>query len=251
MQDYGQISNILESSLGSRRPPIAVCFTKEVPEGVSPYDGSSPAGCKFWEEAFDGPFVTGTADHKNCAIGVHTHSMSGPSTAYEGELGEVLQVMSGLDYVRDEDVAAIPVLAEETSHVVYAPLSQTPAAPDVVLVFSDSRQSLTITEAAQRVDADIPPAMGRPACAVVPQAVNSGRAALSLGCCGARAYLDNLSDDVALWALPGDRIADYAEQIGSFAKANELLGTFHKLRREDVESGQSPSVSDSLARLDP
>ena len=35
------------------------------------------------------------------------------------------------------------------------------------------------------------PAMGRPACAVVPQAINSGQAALSLGCCGARAYLDS------------------------------------------------------------
>ena len=54
--------------------------------------------------------------------------------------------------------------------------------------------------------------MGRPACAVVPQVVNGGRGAMSLGCCGARAYLDAMPDGVALWALTGGKIAAYARQ---------------------------------------
>ena len=48
----------------------------------------------------------------------------------------------------------------------------------------------------------MPPAMGRPSCAVVPQAANSTGSAPSMGCCGARAYLDVLTDDV-LSAVPG------------------------------------------------
>src|SRR5215475_12388677 len=66
-----------------------------------------------------------------------------------------------------------------------------------------------------------------------PQAINSGKPALSLGCCGARAYLDVLTDDVALWALPGARIADYAARIKVLADANQILTKFHELRRED------------------
>ena len=37
-----------------------------------------------------------------------------------------------------------------------------------------------------------------------PHVVNTGQPALSLGCCGARAYLDVMTDDVALWAATGE-----------------------------------------------
>jgi hypothetical protein len=78
---------------------------------------------------------------------------------------------------------------------------------------------------------------------------NSGRAALSLGCCGARAYLDALTDDIALWALPGARIAQYVEKVEKLSKANDLLTTFHTRRRQDVADGQTPTYGESLARL--
>jgi uncharacterized protein (DUF169 family) len=91
--------------------------------------------------------------------------------------------------------------------------------------------------------------MGRPACAVIPQVLNHGHAALSLGCCGARAYLDALSDSVAMWAFPGGKLDQYCEQIAVLARANKTLTAFHARRREDVESGQRPSVRQSLERF--
>ena len=96
----------------------------------------------------------------------------------------------------------------------------------------------------------MPPAMGRPACGVVPAVKNSGRAALSLGCCGARAYLDTLTPNLSLWALPGPRLAEYADRVAELSKANEVLTRFHKLRRKDVEAGGAPSVKQSLVRLE-
>jgi uncharacterized protein (DUF169 family) len=108
---------------------------------------------------------------------------------------------------------------------------------------------LILTEAAQQVENEAPPAMGRPACAVVPQVMNTGRAALSLGCCGARAYLDVFSDDVALFAIPGAGLAAYAERIAVLAKANAVLTKFHRLRRQQIETGQTPTIKDSLAAL--
>ena len=84
---------------------------------------------------------------------------------------------------------------------------------------------------------------------MIPQVANTGRSALSLGCCGARAYLDALTDDVAVYALPGARIGEYAGRIGELAKANEVLTSFHALRRRDIEAGGRPTIQESLARL--
>jgi uncharacterized protein (DUF169 family) len=249
MNSYTAIAGTLQKSLNLVLPPIAVCISDEVPEGIPDYDGRAPAGCLFWQEAENGPFATQTSHHELCAIGVHTHHMASPPASYEAELGDVLKTMADMDYVREQDVMEIPVLERETKHVIYAPLDKTPLEPAVVLLFAHSRQSLIITEAVQQVDPAVPPAMGRPACAVVPQAVRTGRAALSLGCCGARAYLDTLTDDVAIWALPGDKVNAYATRIEILARANSVLGEFHSLRRRDVEAGLEPTVAESLSRL--
>jgi uncharacterized protein (DUF169 family) len=91
--------------------------------------------------------------------------------------------------------------------------------------------------------------MGRPACAVVPQVMNTGRAALSLGCCGARAYLDRLTDDVAIFAIPGARLEAYTSRIESLARANAVLTNFHQIRRRAIAAGATPTIKDSLAAL--
>jgi uncharacterized protein (DUF169 family) len=165
------------------------------------------------------------------------------------ELAETLKAMSDLDYVRPEEVVAIPVIKDEISYVTYGPLSRFPLFPQVVILFAHARQGLILSEAAARVDSGIPPAMGRPACAVVPQVLNRRAAAMSLGCCGARAYLDTLSDDIAMWALPGAKLDQYYAEIAVLARANEILTEFHARRREDVEAGKRPAVKHSLERL--
>src|ERR1700758_5008778 len=109
----------------------------------------------------------------------------------------------------------IPVLDRAAKAVVYGPLAAIPVQPDVVLLFVQADQTLILSEASQQLENGSPPAMGRPACAVVPQAFNTGRTALSLGCCGARAYLDVLTSDVALYAIPGSSIAAFAERVAA------------------------------------
>jgi uncharacterized protein (DUF169 family) len=151
--------------------------------------------------------------------------------------------------VRPEDLAQIPVLASQPAYVVYAPLAASPLPPDVVLLFVNANQTLILSEATQQVENQNAPAMGRPACAIVPQVMNSGRAALSLGCCGARAYLDVLTDDVAVFAIPGGKLEAYTRRIEALSKANSVLAKFHSLRRHAVATGQTPTIKDSLAAL--
>ena len=249
MSTYSELANQLTTSLKLSLPPIAVAFSDSAPAGVAAFDGTVPAGCSFWQEAATRTFATSAADHALCSIGIHTHHLTPAPATHAGELQEALQAMSGLDYVRAEEVAAIPVLQREAQHAVYGPLADFPLTAEVVLLFAHAQQGLILSEAVARVDEGVPAAMGRPACAVVPQVVNQGRAAMSLGCCGARAYLDAMSDDVALWALPADKLDAYCREIGILANANTILTVFHERRRTDVEAGQRPTVQESLARL--
>jgi uncharacterized protein (DUF169 family) len=246
--ELARIAGTLTASLDLRQPPIAIAFANAVPGEIPTHAGRVPAGCRFWEDAAAGPFATASADHAHCAIGVYTHNLA-PSPAQQTDLMDALKVLGDLGYLRPQDLPLIPVLQTQPNFVIYAPLAAAPLPPDVVLLFVRANQTLILSEAAQQVELQNAPAMGRPACAVVPQVMNTGRAALSLGCCGARAYLDGLSDDVALFALPGSRLSAYAERIAALAQANCVLTQFHRMRRHDIEAGRAPTVKDSLAAL--
>jgi uncharacterized protein (DUF169 family) len=246
MPDLAALAASLTDALRLAQPPIGIALAETVPPGVARWQGPVPAGCRFWQEAARRVFATSPSDHDLCAIGTYTHNLE-TSPAHEAERGQALKVFADLGYVRAEDLPLIPVLAARPRHVVYGPLALLPAPPDVVLLFVRADQSLILSEAAQQVEGGLPPALGRPACAIVPQAVNSVRSALSLGCCGARAYLDVLTDDVALYAIPGPRLAIYAERIAALARANATLTAFHRRRREDVEAGARPTIAESLA----
>lgn len=250
MTSYADLARRLKASLALDTPPVAVTLADALPSGAPRPGEPAPAGCSFWERGARMRVATDAGDHRHCAIGIHTHNLQEAPAAQAGELGEALAAMRGLDYVRDEEVAAIPVLARGAAAVVYAPLADVDAPPDLVLVFAHASQSLVITEALARVDGAVPAAMGRPACALVPQVLNSARSAMSLGCCGARAYLDVMRDEVALWGLPGEGLERYVAEIETLAMANEVLGRFHARRRRDIEAGLTPTVKESLARLE-
>ncbi len=248
---YRHISEKLVASLSLPTTPIAVAFSDSAPAGIAQFDGVAPAGCSFWQLAADGGFTTTAKDHELCAIGVHTHNLDGASASQSVELGDSLKAMMGLDYVREDEVAGIPVMQKSSKHVTYVPLEQAPEslAVDVVLLFADAVQGLVITESLARVDQGHPVAMGRPACAVIPMSLNQNAASVSLGCCGARAYLEQFADGVALWALPGAKLEQYCESIETLANANKVLTEFHTKRGTDVAAGKRPTVKASLEAL--
>jgi len=248
MRSYLKIANDLVAALALRQPPIAVCLADQLPENVPLWSGPIPAGCRFWQEAATRVFATSAADHERCAIGQYTHALP-MSPAAATDLQDALKVFADLTYVTEKDLAAIPVLQAKASYIVYGPLASVPVEPDVVLLFVHAGQTLILSEASQQTEGGLPPAMGRPACAVIPQARNSGRSALSLGCCGARAYLDVLTDDVALYAVPGASIEAFTARVAALAKANGILTAFHQIRRRDIEAGKAPTIKDSLAAM--
>jgi len=248
MLSFASLAQTLTESLHLERPPVAVCFADAVPAGVRQFTGSVPAGCRFWQEAQGGVFATVPRDHDLCGVGIYTHNLEA-STSAQKDLGDALKVFADLGYVREQDIPLIPVLKNRAQAVIYGPLSQVPLPPDVVLLFVNADQTLILSEASQQLEGGLPPAMGRPACAVVPQALNNNQTALSLGCCGARAYLDVLTPGVAVYAIPGKKLETFTERVAALAKANAVLTAFHTLRRKTVEAGGHPSVQESLAAM--
>jgi uncharacterized protein (DUF169 family) len=243
---FATTAELLTESLTLLQPPVAICFADSIPSGVDTAANRVPAGCRFWEDAARKAVVTTADDHKLCAIGVYTHNLQ-PSSNCQTDLGDALAVFNQLGYVREEDIPSIPILPSRHQYVIYSPLAETPLPPDVVILFVNADQTLILSEATQQVENDTPPALGRPACAVVPQVLKTGRAALSLGCCGARAYLDILIDGIAVFAIPGTKLDAYAQRIQVLAKANSTLAAFHKMRRRSIEAGGTPTVKESLA----
>lgn len=238
----------LASSLALTQTPVAVATTMTRPTALPRWSSPVAAGCRFWQEAAQSSFYTEAQDHALCAIGTYTHNLA-TDTADLTDRHDALAVFADLGYVRSQDLPLIPVLDRRPTYIVYGPLAEFDSVPEAVLLFVRANQQLILAEAAQQVENQLPPAMGRPACAIVPQAINSGRSALSLGCCGARAYLDIMTDDVALYALPGSRLDDYIERIEALAKANTVLTRFHQLRRQAIVAGSRPTIKESLATL--
>lgn len=244
----GELAHRLTNVLQLTVPPVAIAFVDSVPAGISLFAGQVPAGCRFWQEASSGVFATVAQDHDMCSIGIYTHHLDSMVGA-QFDLKDTLKVLGDLTYVRPEDMPFIPVLNREARVVVYGPLNLIPVVPDVVLLFVKSDQALILSEASQQLEQGVPPAFGRPACAVIPHAINTGRTALSLGCCGARAYLDVLTPDMALYAIPAPTLVAFTARVEALAKANSILTQFHANRRREAEAGKHPTVSESLSAL--
>jgi uncharacterized protein (DUF169 family) len=235
MTDYGTIERRLSERLALTRRPVAIAFRDTPPPGVRSFSGSEPSGCSFWRLAMEGrTFYTVPADHYNCPVGAHTHNMPLP-TERAGELPQVLEVMTGLGYLKMEEVPGIARLAKTPATVVYAPLGDTPVEPDVVLFIGPPGRLMLLQEAAQRAGvAARVPFLGRPTCMALPAALAGGTVA-STGCIGNRVYT-GAGDDELYVAVPGRDISRVAEEAETIAKANAALADYHRARRASLST---------------
>ena len=234
--DYRDLEQQLIAHLDTPRRPIAVAFRAAPPAGVEKYGGVQPSGCSFWRLAAEGRvFYTVPDDHANCAIGAHTHAMPLPA-GRAAELEQTLTFMTGLGYVRMDEVPGIPRLPQTPGAVIYAPLGETPVAPDVVLVSGRPGRVMLLQEAAIRARVAAPSALlARPTCMALPAALAQGLL-VSTACVGNRVYTDLADDDLYL-AIPGRALAPLAAELGTIVAANAALRDYHTKRRRDLASG--------------
>ena len=234
MTDYRSLEKRLLDALRLERRPVAVAFRDTPPPGVAKFEGTAPSGCSFWPLAMNGRvFYTVAADHYNCAVGSHTHNIPLPAERAQ-ELPQTLTFMTGLGYLKMEEVPGIPQLPRTPGAVVYAPLADTPVDPDVVLFVGRPGRLMLLQEAALRAGvASRVPFLGRPTCMALPAALASGGAIASTGCIGNRVYTD-VGEDELYVAVPGKDLARVADEAVTIAQANAALSDYHHGRRRTL-----------------
>lgn len=233
MVDYRTLEQQLSEILGLQRRPVAVTFRDTAPVGVAKFTGAEPSGCSFWRIAADGRiFFTVPGDHYNCAIGSYTHHLDLPKDRAQ-ELGQTLTFMSGLGYIKMEEVPGIPRLPRAPGAVIYAPLADTPVDPDVVIFSGRPGRVMLLQEAAMRAGVRAEgPLLSRPTCMALPAALAFGVVS-STGCIGNRVYTD-VGEDELYVAVPGKDLAKIAEEARTIAAANAKLSEYHRERRRTL-----------------
>jgi uncharacterized protein (DUF169 family) len=212
------------------RQPVAVAFLATPPAGMERIDRPAAAGCGYWKYASDGhAFYTTPEDHQNCPVGAFTHGVTLPPAKAE-ELQSLMGTMIELQYLRSDEVPGIPHRQEPLQVAAYAPLESATFTPDVVIFRGNARQIMLLSEAARAARAfESGTAMGRPACAMLPQALGSTAAVASIGCIGNRVYT-SLGDDELYLAVPANALDETLGQLDTILPANVELEKFHRQR---------------------
>lgn len=216
------------------RPPIGVAFLDEAPAGISKWNESEvPAGCSFWRLAFEGrTFYTEPRDHRNCAVGLHTHNMP-QDVAQPGALESTLEFMAGNYYLKMDEVPAIPVLPDSPKFVAYGPVDSPHFSPQYVLIAAKPYEAMLVYEAALRAGAAgfAAPAIGRPGCAILPLAAQNGTMAISFGCKGNRTFT-GLPDEELYLCIPAGKWKEVEQQLPETEAANLAVEQHYKAQQE-------------------
>jgi uncharacterized protein (DUF169 family) len=235
MPDYKALEQQFQQMLNLSRRPVAVCLRDEVPSKVDKFSGSEPAGCSFWRLAAEGrSFSTEPSDHYNCPVGSYTHHIALPEDRAH-ELSSILGTMTSLGYLKMEEVPGIPVLPEAPKRIVYAPLGETAADPDVVLFVLKPGNLMLLEEAALRAGvASNPPLLARPTCMAIPAALANGMVT-SAGCIGNRVYT-GIGEDELYAAIPGRALESVAGELETIASANAALADYHRGKQQTLST---------------
>jgi len=228
--DWRELEKKIQGAVKLGRRPVAVAFLDSPPAGIGRFEGTEPSSCSFWRLAASGKvFYTVPENHFNCAVGAYTHNIAlSPERAAETE--QTLKMMFELGYVKPEEVPQIPRLTKTPAAILYAPLGETPVAPDVVLFACKPGAAMLLNEAAGRAGvASGAPALGRPTCMALPASLQHG-SVMSLGCMGNRVYT-GLGEDEMYFVVRGADLPAVVDALGVITSANAALNEYAQGRR--------------------
>ncbi len=226
---YATQSQALKDALGLDTPAIAITFSHEQPEGVPEFPGEAPeaaeggrtgkvpAGCVFWGKAAEGTFTTRPADHANCNVGSYTHGLKSMEEAAQGsDVAALLE--SG--WIKVEDVPSIPQVAERFSFITYGPLAEAAAAPDVVFLHLNPKQTMMMSDAIPEMRIE-----GKPQCHIIAIAKEQGEIAASVGCMLSRVRTGMRNSDMTC-AIPGARLDEVVERLISAVAVDKTVAAY-------------------------
>jgi len=227
--DWAGLADTLTATLHLGVPPITITFMDQVPAGPPAFDepmsdptadgrsGRVPAGCVFWIRAVERSFTTVPADHGNCSVGRYTHGFATmEEAAGHADVATLLEV----GWVDAEAIAQVPAVSQKSAAVVYGPLAEATATPDVVLLRVNGRQMMVLSDAMPGLRIE-----GKPQCHIVALAKEQGEVAASVGCALSRARTGMRPDEMTV-AIPGGRLASVVEAVVRAASVDTIVAKY-------------------------
>src|SRR3984957_6016941 len=224
----------LSSLLSLQHPPIALAFTDQPPDGIAQAGKPVPSACTFWRQAEQGTFYATDAEHFNCPVGSMVMGFELPAAVGE-QLGGLVQSMCDAHYLSMDEAARIPTVGRQSAGIVYGPLHEFPLDPDLVLLWVNVAQAMLYSEAAGRAAWTATPmgVSGRPGCAALPLALNSGQPGMSLGCAGMRTFTE-IGDDLNLAAVPGSALTGFVDALAGTVESNTAMRSFYAAHKAAI-----------------
>ena len=224
----------LSSLLSLQHPPIALAFTDQPPDGIAQAGKPVPSACTFWRQAEQGTFYATAAEHFNCPVGSMVMGFELPAAVGE-QLGGLVQSMCDAHYLSMDEAARIPTVGRQSAGIVYGPLHEFPLDPDLVLLWVNVAQAMLYSEAAGRAAWTATPmgVSGRPGCAALPLALNSGQPGMSLGCAGMRTFTE-IGDDLNLAAVPGSALTGFVDALAGTVESNTAMRSFYAAHKAAI-----------------
>jgi uncharacterized protein (DUF169 family) len=227
--DYAALDTELRSLLGLQGAPIAITFSDQAPPNIEPHDapipsptpdgrtGRVPAGCVFWIHATERTFTTVAADHGNCSVGSVTH---GFKTLEEVSSNADVAALLESGWVTMDIMPTLPVVQQRSNFITYGPLSETPSAPDVILLRLNARQAMVLSDALPELRFE-----GKPQCHIIPMAKEGQDVAVSVGCMLSRVRT-GMSNHEMTGAVPGPRLAEVVEKLKRTSAADTRVAAY-------------------------
>ena len=244
--DHATTAQRLSTLLSLRHPPVALAFTDAPPEGVPQASKPVPSSCTFWRQAEQGTFYATAAQHFNCPVGSMVMGFEMPADVSE-QLGGLVQMMCDASYLSMEEAAKIPSTGKNSAGILYGPLHDFPADPDVVLMWVNVAQAMLYSEAAGRAAWTSTPmtVSGRPGCAAIPLAMRDNQPGMSLGCAGMRTFTE-IGDDETLAAVPGAGLEEFVDALAATVESNKGMRDFYSAHKASIGLSRQSAKTASI-----
>ncbi|MBT3333030.1 MAG: hypothetical protein HN394_16115 [Rhodospirillaceae bacterium] len=226
---FANQSETLRELLGLSAPAIAITFSQSRPETVPDFPGTAPAavdggrtgkvpaGCVFWGKANGGTFTTQPADHANCNVGSYTHGLK---TLEEAAQGSDVAMLLDSGWVTADAVPSIPQVSERFSYITYGPLAEATAAPDVVLLHLNPKQTMLMSDGIPEMRSE-----GKPQCHIIAVAKEQNQVVASVGCMLSRVRT-GMSNNEMTCAIPGPILAEVIARLSSAVQVDKTVAAY-------------------------
>ncbi|MHB1950327.1 MAG: DUF169 domain-containing protein [Acidiferrobacteraceae bacterium] len=193
---------------------------------------SAAPACTLWREGAGAPITADAARHSGCRVG--SHVMGFPvNSVDQRELERIACTMVDVSYLDPDEVSLIPRLPEHAAWR-YAALADMESAPDLVVLWLKPGQMMLINEALGGAHWKYPKGIritGRPACAALACAYESGEPVMSFGCTGMRTFT-GIPDHYLLFVVPGARVEALCSALAHTVSANRAMRMFYDEHKE-------------------